>query len=63
LVGVGTQDFLGEAAAPRAEADGLGRSAASGEVQRGHVEVDCGADQFGEDRGEVHVQEQTSGSR
>jgi hypothetical protein len=53
LVGIGTQDFFGEAAAARTEAHGLGRSPAGGQVEGWHVEVDCGTDQFGEDRGEV----------
>jgi hypothetical protein len=53
LVGVGAQDLFGEAAATRAQADGRGRFPASGEIEGRHVEVDCGADQFGEDRGEV----------
>ena len=63
LVGVGAQDLLGEAAAARAQAGGLGRSPASGEIEGGDVEIDCGADQFGEDRGEVQVQEQAGGGR
>ena len=61
LVGVGAQDFFGEAAAARAQAGGLGHSPGSGQVEGGHVEVDCDADQFGEDRGEVQVQEQPGG--
>ena len=54
-VSVGAQDFFGEAAAAWAQAGGLGRSPGSGEVEGGHVVVDGGADQFGEDRGEVQV--------
>ena len=62
LVGVGAQDLLGEAPEAGAETGGLGRSPAGGEIE-GDVEVDGGADQFGEDRGEVQVQEQAGGGR
>lgn len=62
VVGVGAQDLFGEAAAARAQAGGgLGRSPVSGEVESGDIEVDGGPDQFGEDRGEVQVQEQAGG--
>jgi hypothetical protein len=61
LVGVGAQDVFGETAAPRAQAGGLGRSPACGQVQGWHVKVDRGADQLGQDRGEVQVQEQPGG--
>jgi len=40
----------------------LGRSPGCSEIEGGYVKVDCGADQFGEDRGEVQVQEQAGGS-
>ena len=46
LVGVGTQNLFGEAAAARAQAGGLGHSPGCGEIEGGDVEVDGGADQF-----------------
>jgi hypothetical protein len=61
LIGIGTQDFFGEAAAAWLGADGLGRPSVPGEVKSGHVEVDRGADQFGQDRREVLLQEQPRG--
>jgi hypothetical protein len=63
LVGVGTQDLFGEAAAPRTQSDGPGDSVVSGEVQGGHVEVDGRADQLGQDWREMHVEEEASGCR
>ena len=62
LIGVDAQDLFGEAAAARAQTGSMSRgSPACGEVEGGDVEVDGGADQFGEDRGEVQVQEQAGG--
>ena len=61
LIGIGTQDFFGETAAPRPGADGLGRPFVPGEVKSGDVEVDRGADQFGQDGGEVLFEEQPRG--
>ena len=61
LIGISTQDFFGEAAAPWPGADGLGRFLIPGKVESGHVEVDRGADQFGQDRREVLLQEQPRG--
>jgi hypothetical protein len=39
----------------------LGHPSVHGEVKSGHVEVDRGADQFGQDRREVLLQEQPRG--
>jgi hypothetical protein len=39
----------------------LGRPSVPGEVKSGHVEVDRGADQFGQDGREVLLQEQPRG--
>ena len=62
LVGVGAQDLF-EAAAARAQAGGLGCSPTFGEIEGGDIEVDGGADQFGEEWGEVQVQEQARGGQ
>ena len=55
LIGIGTQDFFGETAAPRPGTDSWDVPV-PGEVKSGHIEVDRGADQFGQDRREVLLQ-------
>jgi hypothetical protein len=62
LVRVGAQNLFGEPAAPLPGTQGA-PPLAPGQVQGSHVEVDPRADQLGEDRREVLVQQQPGGDR